>query len=490
VSDGGVRTRFAPAPSGEIHVGNVRTALFAWAVARKAGGTFLLRVEDTDRSRVLDEYVAAVQTDLAWIGLDWDEGPGIGGPHAPYRQSERLDIYAEAVETLLDSGAAYRAFDTQEELAEQRAKQAENKQAPRYDGSKWKALSRSESDELAASGKSFVIRFAMPTGHTVFTDLVRGEVKVDNAELPDFALTRADGHPLYYLAATVDDVRMGLTHIVRGEDLLMATPRQMAMYTALGYPQDRWPAFAHLPLIVGADSKPLSKRNGEVSLSWYRREGFLPEAVMNYLGQLGWSMGNDQELFTAAEFVEAFSLDRVQRNTARFDLKKLEALNGEWVRRLDPADLRARVAALLHDAGIAFDDGLLDAALPELTTRIKRMTDVVQLLAPVFQAPGSGVEIDPEAAAILTGDVEVPLQACVDGLGAVGDWTPDTILEVVKARLVDGLGLKPRVAFGPLYVAMTGRRSGLPVNHVMALVGQDETLRRLADALERVRGGA
>jgi glutamyl-tRNA synthetase len=490
VADSTIRTRFAPAPSGEIHVGNVRTALFAWAVARQAGGTFLLRVEDTDRSRVLDEYVAAVQTDLAWIGLDWDEGPGIGGPYAPYRQSERLDVYADALGKLLDSGAAYRAFDTQEELAEQRAKQAENKQAPRYDGGRWKALSRSESDDLAGSGKPFVVRFAMPPGHTTFTDLVRGEVTVDNAELPDFALTRADGHPLYYLAATVDDVLMGLTHIVRGEDLLMATPRQLAMYTALGYPEEKWPVFAHLPLIVGADGKPLSKRNGEVSLSWYRREGFLPEALLNYLGQLGWSMGNDQELFTASEFVAAFSLDRVQRNTARFDLKKLEALNGEWVRRLDPSDLRARVAALLTEAGIAFDEALLDAALPELATRIKRMTDVVPLLAPVFQAPGSAVVVDPEAAAILTGDVEVPLQACVDALGALSEWTPEAILEVLKARLVEGLGLKPRVAFGPLYVAMTGRRSGLPVNHVMALVGQDETLRRLADALERVRGAA
>jgi glutamyl-tRNA synthetase len=473
----GVRTRFAPAPSGEIHVGGARTALFSWAAARRVGGTFVLRVEDTDRSRVLDVYVDALLEDLRWLGLHWDEGP--------IRQSDRGEVYADAIARLLDGGAAYRAFDTPEELAAQREEAQRRKVAWRYDGSTWKALSRSKSDALAAEGRSFVVRFAMPPGETTFTDLVRGDVRVDHAEIGDFALTRADGAPLYYLAATVDDVLMELTHIVRGEDLLMATPRQLAMYTALGYPRERWPVFAHVPLIVGADGKPLSKRHGDTSLGAFRRAGILPEAMLNYLAQLGWSMPDGRERFTAAEFVAEFSLDRVQRSTAQFDVRKLEALNGEWIRSLDPTDLQQRVAAVLTEAGVVHDDDRLARAVPELASRLRRLTEAVDLLNPVFAAPGD-FAVDPADAAVLTGDVRVQVETSLDVLAAVEPFEPEPIIAALRAALIEGHGLKPKTAFGPLYVAVTGRRSGFPLNHVMALIGRDETLRRLGDALVRV----
>jgi glutamyl-tRNA synthetase len=347
--DASTRTRFAPAPSGDLHVGNIRTALYSWALARRHGGTFLLRVEDTDRSRVTDEAFAAALDVLRWMGIDYDEGPDVGGPHAPYRQSERLDVYADAARRLLDDGAAYRCYCTPAELAERREQARREGRPPGYDG-RCRNLTDEQRAAFEAEGRTFVLRFRMPDGSTTWLDLVRGEITIDHANVPDFALTRSDGHPLYLLAAGVDDVAMGLTHIVRGEDLVTATPRQLALYAALGHPQERWPAFAHLPLIVGNDNAPLSKRNGEVSIAWYRREGFLPEAMVNYLALLGWSPGGDREFFGVDVLQAEFDLARVSRNPARFDLKKLEAINGDWIRNLSVEDLANRLLPFLEEA--------------------------------------------------------------------------------------------------------------------------------------------
>jgi len=485
--DSTLRVRIAPAPSGELHVGNVRAALFNWALARRHGGTFLLRVEDTDASRVTDAFVEAAQRDLAWVGLDWDEGPGVGGPFAPYRQSERSALYVAAVERLLASGAAYRAFDTAEELARARAQAGEARRAYRYDGSRWQSLSAAESAARAGAGEPFVVRFAMPPGSTTWTDLVRGEVTIAHAEIPDFTLTRADGAPLYLLAAAVDDVAMGLTHIVRGEDLIAAVPRQLALYAALGHPVERWPAFAHLPLINGPDGRPLSKRNGETSLAWYRDHGFLPEAVLNYLGQLGWSLPGERELFDAAEMVAAFSLERVQRNPAQFDLAKLEALNGDWLRRLSLAELGDRVRPWLQGAGLVVEEELLAAALPELQSRLKRLTDAVELLRPLLAGDDFAVD-EGDAAALLVGDAGELLAVSLDALGVEGlPWQPDALLDALKAGMAR-LGLKPKKAFPVLYVAVAGRRSGFPLTSLMALIGRETTLQRVGDALARARG--
>ncbi|MHB8340440.1 MAG: glutamate--tRNA ligase, partial [Mycobacteriales bacterium] len=261
--DATVRTRIAPAPSGDLHVGNVRAALYNWALAHRHGGTFLLRIEDTDRSRATNEAAAALQEVLRWVGLGWDEGPGIGGPHAPYRASERLELYAAAAAHLERSGAVYRCYCTAEELAERRAAAAAAGRPPGYDG-RCRLLTSADRDGFEAAGRSHVLRFAVPAGSTTWHDLVRGPITIRHEDIPDFTITRGDGHPLYVLATAVDDAAMGVTHVVRGEDLIAATPRQLALYQALGHPRERWPAFGHLPLIVGEDGKPLSKRRGDV----------------------------------------------------------------------------------------------------------------------------------------------------------------------------------------------------------------------------------
>ncbi len=479
--DATTRTRIAPAPSGDLHVGNVRTALFSWAVARRAGGRFVLRVEDTDRSRATDEAFAALQRDLAWVGLDWDEGPGVGGPHAPYRQSERSDVYVAAVDRLLAAGAAYRAFDTAEELAAAQRARAQAKLPPRYDGSRWRALGPEESAARAAAGEAYAVRFALAPGTTTWHDLVRGEVTI--AHEADFPLTRTGGAPLYVLAAAVDDVAMGLTHIVRGEDLVAATPRQLALYAALGHPPERWPAFAHLPLIVGEDGKPLSKRNGEVSVAAYREAGYTPEALRNYLGQLGWSMPDGRERFDLAELTAAFSLDRVQRSPARFDVKKLEALNGEWLRSLPDAELAARVGAELAAAGVQVDLDLVAEAVPALASRVRRLPEAVGLLRPLVPGPVALGGADDDPAAVLLPDGRLPLATALDVLAPLEVWEPESAFAALRAALVDGLGLKPRVAFVPLYVALTGRRSALPLDVLLGLLGRDEVLQRLAAAV-------
>ncbi len=337
--DASMRTRFAPAPSGDLHVGNVRTALFSFALARRHGGTFLLRVEDTDRSRVTDEAYAAALDVLRWIDIEWDEGPEAGGPFAPYRQSERLAVYADAAGRLRDSGAAYPCYCTPAELAKSREEARAANRPPGYDG-RCRTLTPEQRAGFEAQGRTSVLRFWMPDGTTTWADLVRGEITIDHANVPDFAITRSDGHPLYLLAAAVDDMLMGLTHIVRGEDLVTATPRQLALFAALGHPQEKWPAYAHLPLIIGADNAPLSKRNGEVSLAWYRRAGFLAEGLANYLSLLGWSPGGDREFFGRDVLLAEFDVRRVSKNPARFDLKKLEALNGDWIPLADPGAAR------------------------------------------------------------------------------------------------------------------------------------------------------
>ena len=328
-----VRVRFAPAPSGSLHVGNARTALFNWLFARHHGGTFILRIEDTDRTRVSEEYIDRVVEILRWLGLDWDEGPDVGGPFAPYRQTQRMERYTEAAEKLLFGGHAFRCYCTPEEIRARRdAARAEGKPPPRRDPCRnLSDLDRASND---AAGKPAVLRFKVPDeGDIVFEDMVHGEVRTALADIEDFSLMRSDGSPLYVVAAAVDDLAMDVTHIVRGEDLISATPKQILIYRALG--RQSWPSFGHLPLIVGANRQPLSKRHGETSVEWYRDHGYLPEALINYLALLGWSAGDGvTERFTTEELIELFSLERVSRNPAAFDVQKLTALNGEKIRAL------------------------------------------------------------------------------------------------------------------------------------------------------------
>ncbi len=486
MADREVRTRFAPAPSGDLHVGNVRTGLFSWAVARHHGGRFVYRIEDTDASRATDEAFHAAVDVLRWLGLDWDEGPVVGGPHAPYRQSERFDVYAGVVAQLQEQGSAYPCFCTQDEV---RARTGGK--TPGYDGH-CRTLTAEQLAAYRAEGREPTMRFRMPDGSTTWQDLVRGEITIDHKDVPDFTILRSNGHPLYMLAATVDDVLMKMTHIVRGEDLIAATPRQMAMYAAMGVPREEFPQFGHLPLIVGDDGKPLSKRNGEVSIAWYRRNGFLPEAMINYLALLGWSLDAEREIFTVAELVAAFDVTRVSKNPARFDVRKLEALNGDHIRLLSEGDLAARLVPVLQDGGVLPDQPseaqheLLREAIPLVQTRLTRLTEAPDMLGFLF---ADELVVDPAAAAkTLLGEVAPVLVAGNDALSGLDGWNAADIEAALRAALVDGMGLKPKHAFAPLRVAVTGRTVSPPLFESMELLGRDRTLTRLHDAIVDIRG--
>jgi glutamyl-tRNA synthetase len=492
-----VRVRFAPSPTGDLHVGNIRTALFDWAFARHTGGTFVFRIEDTDRSRVLPAYIESALETLRWLGLDWDEGPETGGPYGPYLQSERMDIYADWVAKLLESGHAYHCYCTQEELAERRAAARAAGGGPSgYDGH-CRELTPDQVAAYQAEGRRPVVRLRMPPGVTTFTDLVKGEITIDNANVPDFVLARADGSPLYTLAVAVDDVLMKITHVVRGDDLLSSTPRQLAVYRAMGVPESEFPLFAHLPFVLGLEGEKLGKRYGAASISYYRDEGFLPEAIDNYLALLGWSPGDNRESFTLEEMAAEFDLARVNASPARFDVRKLEAINGDKIRALDPAGFARRIVPFLHEAKLVSEPPtpaqtvLIDAAAPLIQGRISKLADAPAMLRFLFVGDDA-FTIDPEDAARSLGPDAVPaLQAAHDALAGLGSWTADAIRDALQVALVDGLGLKPRNAFGgAVRVAVTGRRVGPPLFESIELLGRERTLNRLARAAQAAGDGA
>jgi len=485
-----VRVRFAPSPSGDLHVGNVRTALFDWAFARHTGGVFVLRIEDTDRSRVLPAYIASALDTLRWLGLDWDEGPEVGGPYGPYLQSERLAIYADWVAKFLESGHAYYCYCTQEELAERRAAARAGAGGPSgYDGH-CRSLRPDQVAAYEAEGRRPVVRMRMPEGSTTFTDLIRGEFTFDHAHVPDFTLTRADGSPLYTLAVAVDDVQMKITHIVRGDDLISSTPRQLAVYRAMGVPEAEYPVFAHLPFVLGLKGEKLGKRYGAASVSWYRDQGFLPEAICNYLALLGWSPGDNRESFTLAEMAAEFDLARVNKNPAQFDVRKLEAINGHKIRELDPADFAQRIipflqrAKLVGDPPSAAEAGVVAAAAPLIQGRISKLADAPGMLG-FLLVDEDKFAVDPEDGARSLGPDAAPvLRSAHDALAGLEPWTYEAIMGALQAALVDGLGLKPKAAFsGALRVAVTGRRVGPPLFQSIELLGRDRTLARLTRAL-------
>ncbi len=488
IDNGAVRVRFAPSPSGDLHVGNIRTALYDWAFARRTGGTFVLRIEDTDKSRVTDEYVRSALDTLRWLGLDWDEGPEAGGEYGPYQQSQRLAIYADWAAKFLASGHAYHCYCTPEELAERRAAARAAGGPSGYDGH-CRDLTTEQVAGYQAAGRQPVLRLRMPAGTTTFTDLIRGEVSFDHAFVPDFVLQRADGSPLYTLAVAVDDVLMQITHVVRGEDLLSSTPRQLAVYRAMGVAEADFPLFAHLPYVLGQDNLKLSKRNRVASVNWYREEGFLPEALCNYMALLGWSPGENRESFTLAEMAAEFDLARVNKNAAQFDLRKLESMNGDKIRALDPADFAARVTPFLQRAGLVADPPtavqawLVGAAAPLIQTRISRLTEAAGMLGFLLVSDADFAVDADDAAKVLTADSGRVLQAAEAALAGAEPWAADTIEAALKHALLDELGLKPRVAFAPVRVAVTGRRVSPPLYESVELLGRERTLARLARAI-------
>ncbi|MGH3095018.1 MAG: glutamate--tRNA ligase [Streptosporangiales bacterium] len=482
-----VRTRFAPSPTGDLHIGNIRTALYSWAYARHCGGQFVLRIEDTDRSRVTDEYIAAAGDSLRWLGLTWDEGPEVGGPYGPYRQSERLELYREWANRFREQGNAYPCYCTQEELAEMRASQRERGVPPGYDG-RCRDLTAAQIAAYEAEGRTPVLRFRMPAGTTLVHDLVRGEVTFDNATISDFVLMRADGSPLYQLAATVDDVLMKLTHIVRGDDLLSSVPRQVAIYRAMGVAEEDMPLFAHLPYVLGHDGSPLSKRHGSVTVSQYRRDGYLPEAMANYLALVGWHPADDREGFDLDDLVREFTLDRVGASSARFDVKKLDSINGDKIRTLPPAEFVRRITPFLQRDGLVTDppdpaqEALVTAAAPLVQERIVHLTEASGMLGFLLVAEEE-FAVDADAAERALGaDAEPVVAAATTALEAVSEWQHEPIERALRTSLVDELGLKPKHAFTPVRVATTGRRVSPPLFESLELLGRERTLRRLRAA--------
>jgi glutamyl-tRNA synthetase len=485
-----VRVRFPPSPTGDLHVGNIRTALFNWAFARHSGGVFILRIEDTDRARSTAESYRGVLDDLRWLGLSWDEGPEVGGPHAPYRQSERGEIYADVAARLHRAGAAYHCYCTPDEVA---ARTKAAGRAPGYDGH-CRELTDTQVADYRAAARAPALRLRMPDAPIVFDDLIRGEVRFAPEHVPDYVLVRADGFPLYPLVNPVDDALMGVTHVLRGEDLLSSTPRQIALYDALraaGVLTGPAPVFGHLPFVLGQGNQKLSKRDTpEASLAYCRERGILPEALLNYLALLGWSIGEDRELFTLAEMAEAFTLDRVSRNPARFDPKKLQVINGVKVRELAPAELTRRIMPFLRAAGLVADPptaeqaAALAAGVPLIQERMSLLTEAVDLLG-FLLVDDAAFAVDPPAAQRQLGPAAAPvLAAAVAALEPLPEWTGTGIEAALRTALIDGLGLKPKNAFGPVRVAVTGRTVSPPLFESLELLGRDRSLGRLNAALD------
>lgn len=479
-----VRVRFAPSPTGDLHVGNIRTALYDWAYARHTGGTFVFRIEDTDTTRVTDEYVAAAIDTLKWLGLQWDEGPEVGGPYGPYLQSQRLDIYADWAQKFLKAGDAYHCYCTPEELEARREAQKSAGLPPGYDG-RCRNLSGTEIASYQSQGRMPVVRMRMPDGYTSFTDLIRGEMTFDHNYVPDFVLVRADGSPLYTLAVAVDDILMKITHVLRGEDLLSSTPRQIRVYDAMGVKPEDYPKFAHLPFVMGHDNAKLSKRNGEVSIAWYRTHGFLPEAICNYLALLGWSPGEDREDVSMNELAILFTVERVGKNPARFDMKKLESINGDKIRALPVAELALRALPFMQLAHLIGAEPTtselvaLEEAVPLIQERVITLAEIPDLLGFLFVSESTFV-IEPESAArVLTPDSKSIIHASIAALAPLTTWDVASIEAALRAALLDELGLKPKNAFGPVRVAITGARISPPLFESLYLLGRERSLARL-----------
>jgi glutamyl-tRNA synthetase len=483
-----IRVRFCPSPTGTPHVGMVRTALFNWAYARHTGGKLVFRIEDTDAARDSEESYQAIVDSLSWLGMSWDEGVDpVGGPFAPYRQSQRMDIYADVLQKLKDAGEVYTAYSTAEEI-EERHKAAGRDPKLGYDNYD-RELTDGQIAAFEAEGRKPVWRLRMPQKTWTWNDLVRGEVSVEAANVPDFVVARSNGAPLYTLVNPVDDALMQITHVLRGEDLLPSTPRQLALYEALeriGVAKFT-PEFGHLPFVMGEGNKKLSKRDPESNLFNHRDAGIIPEGMINYLSLLGWSLSADQDIFSVDDLIANFDVADVKPNPARFDQKKLEAINADHIRLLEPADFAARLRSYLEEyKGFPADYPAekFTFAADLVQTRIKMLGDADGLLRFLVTADAD-LELDPKAAKKnLKEDAVEVLDATIEELEALGEgeFVTATIEAKVGGRLIESMELKPRKAYGALRVAVTGEQVSPPLFESMELLGRESTLARLRAA--------
>jgi glutamyl-tRNA synthetase len=477
-----VRVRFAPSPTGYLHVGGARTALFNWLFARRHGGTFVLRIEDTDAERSSWAMVAGIVDGLRWLGLDWDEGPDVGGPHAPYFQSERLEKYREHAHELVRGGHAYNCYCTPEELQAKRAEAESLGAAWSYD----RACVKRPPEQIArleAAGAAKAIRFLVPEGRTAFTDLVHGDIRFDNANIEDFVILRSDGQPTYHLSVVVDDIDMEITHVVRGDDHVSNTPKQVLLYEAFGRPT---PQFAHVPLILGPDKKRLSKRHGATSVMEYHRLGYLPEAMVNFLALLGWSPGGDRELFTCDELISSFTLEGISGGNAVFNPDKLDWFNQQHIGRLTGAALLARIETRLRDAGLwresfAGDESAwMLSVLELLKPRVKKLDQLVEELRPFLVEEPTFDEAAVEKH--LAPAVRPVVAQLADALQALPSWDPAAVEQAVR-RTAEQAGVKAAALIHATRVAVTGRAVSAGLFEVLSLLGPDRVVRRLRRAV-------
>ncbi|HVH63942.1 MAG TPA: glutamate--tRNA ligase [Candidatus Dormibacteraeota bacterium] len=456
-----VRVRIAPSPTGFAHLGTASTALYNLLFARQQSGTFVLRIDDTDLERNRPEYEQLIYEALHWLKLEWDEGPDKGGPHAPYRQSERLDFYKEEAARLLAGGKAYRCYCTPEELEAERREAQAARRPYRY--------SRRCSTNPPEGRTVFAVRFKVPGGEIQFTDMIRGEMKFDADLIGDFIIVKSDGYPVYQFASPVDDAAMKITHVIRGEEHLSNTPYQLMIIDALGY--ERPQAYAHMPLILAKDGAKLSKRkHPESNLMLFKQQGYLPEAVINYLALLGWNPGTEQEIFRFEELVEKFSFARVQHGGARFDWEKLDWINGEYIRHLSDEELAERLAPFVPQ----IENATLVRAVPALKTRLHKLEQGVGYLDYLW--------LDPPVPQ-LDADTAARVQLAIDALNGV-DWKPEPI-EAALEKAVQESGVGKGKFYNPLRDILTGKKVALPIHYTLALLPRDVALHRLRRAASR-----
>jgi glutamyl-tRNA synthetase len=482
-----VRVRYAPSPTGYPHVGNIRTAFFNWLMARHYGGSFIVRIEDTDVARRVGGAISAILDGLRWLGLDWDEGPEVGGKHEPYFQSQRLKFYQEAAQQLVKGGDAYPCYCSPERLEAMRAEQRQRKQPPGYDRY-CRELSKKQRSQFGAQGITPVIRFKTPLkGETSFTDLTRGEITFQNNTLDDFVLLKSDGYPTYHLANVVDDYLMEITHVLRADEWVASTPRHILLYQALGYSP---PQFAHLPMILGTDRTKLSKRHGAVSIRDYQEQGYLPEAMANFLALLGWALDDKTELFTREELIRYFSLERISKTPAIFNLEKLNWMNGVYLRKLSQEEFTRRAEPFLErdlpsQIKRPIDSEYLAEIMPLVQERAKTLSEIAGLVDLFFVD-----ELDyPEELLLQKVDKEAAIKALdisLVRLRQMEKFDPAS-LEALLRPLASELGMKTGQFFGLLRVAVTGRTAAPPLFQTMAVLGKGRCLKRIETALKLLK---
>jgi len=472
-----VRVRAAPSPTGDPHVGTAYISLFDFAFAKREGGKFVLRIEDTDRARSTPESEEAIMRSLKWLGLSWDEGPDVGGPYGPYRQSERAEIYREHVQQLVDAGAAYYCFCTPERLAQMRKEQAKRKENFMYDGL-CKSLTPEEARARAEAGEAHVVRLAVPTeGETTFHDLIRGKISVENKSIDDQVLLKSDGYPTYHLANVVDDHLMQITHVIRAEEWISSTPKHVLLYQAFGWEQ---PAFIHMPLLRNADKSKISKRRNPTSLDYYRQEGYLPEAMLNFLALMGYSFGPDREIVPLEEFVETFSWDRVGKSGPVFDLTKLDWINGEYIRKLSVQELADRLRSGCTTRSDVADD-VFNSIVVLMRERLKKLSEFDEMTRYFFEPPE-----DYDTALLV--QKKRTREETIEALGRSNELieaTPDFAAASTEAafrQLAEDLGWKVGQLFMTLRIAITGRKVSAPLFETMEILGRQECSKRVQQA--------